>query len=247
MSDVAVIVPVLGRPDRAAPLAANVFETAPGVPLVFVCSPGDFEQIAACRECASHHAHATDEAVDVLIAKFDPGPGDFAKKMNLAYELTAEPWLFQAADDVRFKPGWLEALMLCAAATGAQVIGTDDCANPTVKAGRHSTHTLISRAYCDDPGASMDGPGTVFSTAYGHQYCDTELVELAKWRGVWAFSPAARVVHEHPLWNGGGLLADETYRRGQSTSRADARLYAQRSRLWRRRRALAMTTEGGTG
>lgn len=219
----AVIVPVLGRPGNAGPVAANLAAvTDSDYRLVFVCSPGDTEQIRACE----------DTYADTLVLADPPAPGDFARKVNEAYRLTDEPWIFQAADDVRFEPGWDAALMRHAGETGALVIGTQDGGNPTVKQGRHSTHTLVARSYADDPGASMDGAGTVFSEAYGHQHCDTELVELAKARGVWSFCGEARVTHLHPLWSGRGLRADATYERGQSTSSQDARVYRQRSRLW---------------
>lgn len=228
---IVVVVPVLGRPHAAGPLAANLADvTELEHRLVFVCSPDDLEQQAACEDTYG----------DVFLMMREPGPGDFARKVNAAYRLTDEPWIFQAADDVRFEPGWDTALMSRARVTGALVIGTQDGGNPTVKAGRHSTHTLVARSYADDPGASMDGPETVFSEAYGHQGTDTELVELAKHRGVWAFCDDSRVTHLHPFWEGpahrGRMVLDATYQRGQSTSREDAILFRQRSRLWTRSR-----------
>lgn len=225
---IVVVVPVLGRPHAAAPLAANLAD-ASDFPyrLVFVCSPGDAAQQRACA----------DTYADVLTLAEPVGPGDFARKVNEAYRLTDEPWIFQAADDVRFEPGWDSALMSHARVTGALVIGTQDSGNPVVKRGEHSTHTLVARSYADDPGASMDGPSTVFSEAYGHQYVDTELVELAKVRGVWSFCDGARVTHLHPFWDDRPRrLLDETYMRGMSTSTQDARLFRQRARMWQRSR-----------
>lgn len=221
--DLAVIVPVLGRPQNAAKIAASL-EAATSVAyrLVFVCSPGDHDQIAAC--------HSTGE--DVIEADWHPGPGDFARKVNIAYEDTSEPWLFQAADDVVFHAGWDVNALACAEHGGALVVGTYDGHNPEVRAGRHSTHTLIARSYCDSPGASMDGPGTVFSEAYGHQFCDTELVGLARERGVWAFAASSHVIHEHPFWVGRDRM-DATYAKGLATSKEDAQLYRTRQKLWR--------------
>lgn len=223
MTEIVVVVPVLGRPDSAAPLAES-WEAARRVPqrLLFVCSPSDTWQIAACR--------ATGE--DYLVATWEPGSGDFARKVNLAYRESAEPWLFQAADDVRFEPGWDDAALACAAETGAQVVGTDDGANPSVRRGLHSTHSLIARSYVDDPGASMDGSGSVFSEAYDHQMCDLELVELAKARGVWTFAHESKVAHQHWLW--GTAVKDATYMKGEARARVDQRLYSRRRRLWTR-------------
>lgn len=218
---IAVVVPVLGRPHRAKPLAENLAAATDGAyRLVWVATHGDDAQIAACRAAGGR-----------LLTILPQVRGDFARKVNYAAKWTLEPWLFQAADDVRFEPGWDTALLACAAATGAKVVGSNDCANPTVKRGDHATHILFARDYIDDPGASLDGPGTVFSEAYGHQWCDTEAVELAKRRGVWAFCEAARVVHEHPFFEPGkaaGAVMDETYRRGMASSRDDALLYRKR-------------------
>lgn len=218
-ASIVVIAPVLGRPLNAEPLARSLGDAHR---LVFVCSRGDDEQIAACEATWA----------DVIVAPWEAGHADFAKKCNLAYRLTDEPWLFQAADDVRFHAGWDTAALAVAERTGALVIGTQDGHNPSVKAGTHSTHTLIARSYVDDPGASMDGPGSVFSDAYGHQFCDTELVAVAKWRGVWAFADGARVTHEHPFWVGRDRM-DATYRKGLASSSEDARLFRKRERMWK--------------
>ncbi len=224
---IAVVVPVLGRPQNAQPLADSL-AAATTLPhrLVFVCSLGDEEQSVACQQTGA----------EVLHVLWKAGHADFARKVNAAYGLVGEPWLFQAADDVRFEPGWDTALMACHQRTGALVIGTQDGGNPSVLRGRHSTHTLIARSYIDDPGASMDGPGTVFSEAYGHQYCDLELVEVAKARGVWAFCDQARVIHEHPFWNR-AVPRDETYRKGMDAAKLDRLIYARRGRMWKNIRA----------
>ncbi len=220
---ISVIVPCLGRPQNAQPLADSLAaNTTRSYRLVFVCSPGDDAQTSACLRTGQN----------VIITDWKPGHADFAKKVNLAYRETDTPWLFQAADDVRFEPGWDRALLECHDRTGALVIGTQDGGNPEVKRGRHSTHTLIARSYIDDPGASMDGPGSVFSEAYGHQYCDLELVEVAKRRKVWAFCDEARVIHEHPFWNR-EVPKDDTYRKGMEASRLDRTIYARRGAMWR--------------
>ncbi len=221
---IVVLVPVLGRPANAQPLADSLAAASPGVRLVFLVSPDDPEQYHACVKTGA----------DLFLVPFASGPADFQKKIRHGYENTTEEWIFQAADDVRFQPGWDTALMECADRTGADVIGTDDGHNPTVRAGNHSTHTLIRRSYIDHPGASMDGPGTVFSEAYSHQWCDTELVQLAMARGVWAFCAEAKVTHLHPFWTGGRRTMDETYRKGLATSTQDHRIFMRRSRLWAR-------------
>ena len=218
-----VAIPVLQRPANAQPVIDSLTESDANVRAVFVCSPGDRQQVAACEKTGT----------ETLVTTHPPIKGDFAHKMNLAYRESSEPWIFQAADDIRFEAGWDKALLRTAKETGAKVIGTQDGGNPSVKRGIHSTHTLIARSYIDDPGASMDGPGSVFSSAYGHQFCDVELVELAMARGVWAFCADAYVLHDHPFWQPGGRgPLDATYRKGQATARDDQRMYQRRRRMW---------------
>jgi len=226
VSEVAVLVPVLDRPQNAQPLADSLAAaTTVAYRLVFVCSPGDRAEIAACR----------DTGADVLVAGWEPGRGDFARKINHAYRLTGEPYLFQAADDVSFHPLWdVEALAAITAGSGDGfgVCGTNDQANPLVRQGRHSTHSLIARWYVDECGASADGPGSVFSEAYWHQYVDNELVGLARLRGCFTFAARSVVAHRHPVWRTAD--DDATYRKGKLHVREDARLFAQRRQRWTR-------------
>lgn len=169
----------------------------------------------------------------VVLADWQVGRGDFARKIELGYRETTQPWIFQGATDITFGEHWDEHALRCAQLTGAKVVGTNDKANPLVKRGRHSTHTLIARDYIDDLGASWDGPGTVFSTAYDHQYVDNELLELAKYRGVWTFCKNAVVPHHHPFYEH-TVAMDDTYARGLGAAREDFRLFKRRRDEWQR-------------
>lgn len=230
MSEIVVAVPVLGRPRSAQPLVDSFSAATPEglARLLFVCSPGDLEQIAAC--------HAT--GADVLVMDQPVGHGDFSKKIQLAFDSSGESFLFQAADDVDFTPGWAEAALAQIDSDGFGVCGTDDRANPVVMRGQHSTHSLIRRAYVDECGASWDGPGTVFSQAYSHQWCDTELVELAKLRGCFTFARDSVVIHRHPFYDR-SVARDATYERGLSAGQADRALFHQRQQEWLREMAAA--------
>lgn len=228
MNELVVLVPVLGRPANAGPLVESWREakTVPST-LLFIATRDDTEQLDACSALVRSSPY--DVRLDIL--DVPARPGDFARKINRAFRTTDEPFLFQAADDVVFCPGWDAAALAVAVSSGAGVVGTNDHGNPTVMRGRHSTHSLIRRTYVDDPGASLDGPGVVFSEAYGHQYVDTELVELAKSRGQWAFAADSAVCHEHPFWHK-EVPRDATYERGLASAAADQRLYMQRRRQW---------------
>lgn len=215
-----IIVPVLGRAHQIEPLLECIASaTVVDHHVTFVCSSHDILAREACEASGA----------ETLVATWGHGAGDFAKKIGLGYASTEGEWIFQGATDIEFEPGWdLAALHL--SGSGALVIGTNDEGNPSVISGQHSTHTLIARSYCDDPGASMDGPGTVFSGAYAHQFVDQELVKLAQARGVWAFSRESIVRHNHPHWNRGPM--DATYELGLSSFGRDRITFIQRRMLW---------------
>jgi hypothetical protein len=225
VGEIAVLVPVLGRPHRAQPLA-DAFREATSVPyrLVFLCSLGDDEEYDACNQ--------TGELT--LRVPWVAGPGDWARKINHGYRVTDEPWILCGADDLAPQPGWAEAAFACAH-PGVGVIGTNDLGNPTVMRGDHSTHPLVARWYADEHG-TVDGPGQVVTEAYGHQWTDTELVQTAMARGAWVFAEDSHVTHLHPFWGKGE--DDATYRKGMASSREDQRLFQSRRRLWSVRRTV---------
>lgn len=212
----AVIVPVLGRPQNAAPFMESL--KASGADLATVYAVADSDDAATCK--AWEEAGAT-----VLLHAAGGAPGTFAVKVNGGYQFTDEPWLFLVGDDVRFHPGWLDHAQH-AARDGAHVIGTNDLHNPRVIAGEHATHLLVRRAYVDERGASWDGPKVVCHEGYRHWFVDDELVTAAKQRGVWAMALRSEVEHMHPLW---GLAEnDDTYRLGQSHAEQDRALFIER-------------------
>lgn len=222
---IAVLVPVLGRPGNAAPLHESLRGTSTAR-LVFVCSPGDRRQIAACRAIR-------DRRVQVEVAAWAAGPGDYARKINLGVKATEEPWLLQAGDDIRFHPGWAEEALRVAAASGARVIGTNDLGNPRTIRGRHSTHSLVARAYVEERG-TLDAAGLMLHEGYEHNYVDDELVWTAQRRGEYAPAPGCRIEHLHPSW--GKAAGDATYDRGRDGFDRDRRRWTVRQQQWRRGR-----------
>jgi hypothetical protein len=225
--EITVIIPVLGRPQNAAQVSESIHAAATTpTRVLFVCSPGDDAQIAACRGCDA----------DTMIVTWEPSFGDFAKKTNAGYRESDTPFIFAGADDLLFYSGWDQAAIDAIGELG--VCGTNDNGNPMVIKGRHSTHSLISRAYIEDPGATfLDGPGVVYCEDYDHQQVDNELVTAAQMRGQWAFSDYPIVEHLHPFWPGAdgqpkGQM-DKTYEKALSGSRHDRDIYLQRYRSWR--------------
>lgn len=210
VDEVAVIVPVLERPQNAEPFMRSLRASTGLANVYAVCSTDD--DVAAW------------DAVGATVVKTDKI--SFPEKVNEAYPHTTEPWVFLVGDDVAFRPGWWDQVQRVAASTKARVVGTNDLTNPMVLAGEHATHIAIARDYIDAQGASWDGPGVVCHEGYRHQFVDDEIVTAAKQRGVWAPCLAAIVEHHHPLW--GTAEDDETYRRGARHESKDQALFVKR-------------------
>lgn len=213
---IAILVPVLGRAHQLEPLLASIdTNTDSEHRTFFICSPGD----AAIKTARKTKAV-------VLIADWQPGRGDYAKKLKLGYEKSTEPWLFQGATDLVFYPGWDIHALRVAERTGCGVIGTNDLGNPLVKRGRHSTHSLFSRSYIDHWGGTADGSGLIFSEVYDHQWSDSEFIETATRRRQFAFSKRSIVEHLHPHWGKGEM--DATYEKAHLHTNDDVKLFMRR-------------------
>lgn len=212
---VLIIVPVLRRPHGVAPLIESIEAATPSPHrVVFVCTEDDHAERDAVEAAGA----------DMLVLPGRRQPGDYARKINFAYRESEEPVLFLAADDLIFHPGWYETASALFSDT-IQVVGTNDLGNQRVMNGGHSTHTLVTRRYCDERG-TIDRPGEVLHEGYGHWYVDDEFIQTAQARGAFAPCLESIVEHLHPAWKKGE--PDAIYRLGQSKSSADRRIYSQR-------------------
>jgi len=213
---IAIIVPVLGRAQQIQPLLHSIAgATTAEYQVVLIFSPDD-EAIKAAK--------GTDATV--LTTSWAPGKADYAKKLTLGYQQTTEPWLFQAATDLLFHPGWDTEALVVAKRSGAGVIGTNDLGNPLVQRGVHSTHSLISRDYIETFGGTSDGTGLIFSEMYDHQWSDSEFIETARRRHQFAFAKKSIVEHLHPHW--GKAEMDETYKKALRATSNDQKLFVRR-------------------
>lgn len=217
---VAILIPVLNRPGRVRPLLESIEESSRFVELrpVFIVSHGDEPEKRALLE----------EGFDWITLDDDPGPGDYAKKINLGVVSTRDEFVFFAADDLRFYPGWIERALACHLETGACVVGTNDLGNHEVVAGRHSTHTLVHRDYMEC--GVIDDPDRVLCEKYAHNWVDAEFVATAQARETYWSARDSIVEHLHPLWR--KAETDTTYERGQEHFETDRRLFTQRRQLW---------------
>jgi hypothetical protein len=225
LSSVAVLIPVLGRPGRVRPLVESLAASQhPSVPVrpVFLCSPGDDAQIAAVTSLVAVPAPR------LIVVDWQPGRGDYAKKINHGFRATDDEWVLLAADDILFRPGWLEAALAVHAELAPCVIGTNDLGNPRVQAGQHSVYTLVHRAYGEC--GTVDDPTVLLHEGYWHNYVDDEFVQTAMARETWAHAAGSVIEHLHPDWGKGEM--DDTYRRGKAHFADDGVLYQSRRRLW---------------
>lgn len=214
MSDLAVLIPVLNRPQNVRPVFESITATVPDAHVLFICDPGDIKQ---------------QDAIAALDARMISPGGSYAHKINAGFDATTEPWVFTGADDLRFHPEWFErALRWAGPDTG--VIGTNDLCNSRVMCGEHSTHSLVRRTYIDRESGVIDNPGRVMHEGYQHEFCDDELVQTAMARGRYVHAFDAIVEHLHPLV--GKAPDDATYQRGRVHSRQSRRLFYTRRRLW---------------
>lgn len=220
-----ILVPVLGRPANVAPLLESIEATTPQPHRVlFIADEGDDAELAELEQQRRRWEH--------VAYIWAPAGARYAQKINRGYSYSSEPLLFQAADDLRFHPHWLEAARRELEHEGAEVVGTNDLTNQRTMLGQHSTHTLFTRSYIEAEGGTWDeGPGVVMHEGYAHEFCDDELVETARARGRYRHAFGAIVEHLHPL--AGKAEDDATYQRGREGTRQSRQLFRRRRRqLW---------------
>ena len=220
---VAVVVPAMRRPQNVDRLVSSLKRTAPDLTAYFICDDDDQEEIdaalaAGARVIVSDRGHT------------------YAQKVNVAVENTDEPWLLIVGDDVEFHPGWVDAARRVS--DRFDVIGTNDSLpgrvrNPKVANGSHADHFFVRRAYVEETGACLDGPGVLAPEVYSHWFTDLEIVDLARARG--RFSPCldSVVEHHHPAYDGREDLrdADPVYVAGQASALEDQKVWLARKVL----------------
>jgi glycosyltransferase involved in cell wall biosynthesis len=220
VSEIVILIPVLDRPKRVAPLIASVEAASrviKQVPL-FLVSPGDEAELLAVK--------AADAEFRVM--PFERGPGDYARKMNYGIVQSSAEFIFLGADDLFFVPGWAERALACWAETHACVVGTNDLGSMRVQRGQHSTHSLFHRDYCEC--GSIDDKKRLLHEGYFHNFVDDEFVQTAIFRETYYQALDSHVEHLHPDW--GKARADKTYIIGKEHFNDDRAHYNERRGLW---------------
>lgn len=157
---------------------------------------------------------------------------NYAGAINTAAQLDpiGRDYLFTAADDLNFHPGW-DVNALAHMTDQVKVVGTNDLGNIHVLNGYHATHYLVAEEYLWSPGGVIDGdPGHVLFEGYDHNYTDTEFIGTAKARAVFCPGLDSVVEHIHPAF--GKTPLDATYEKGNLHLRDDEVLYESRKHLW---------------
>lgn len=212
-----IIVPTLGRPHRIGPLARNVAEVTEGrFTLTFVLDWDDADSLDAWRDVAG-------------LAYYEQCDGTYPRKINHGVAHTSGWAVCLSGDDAVWHRGW-DTAAVDAFERGVQVVGTRDL-TPASENGDHSTQPIARRRYIDEHGGAWREPGRALHEGYHHNFCETELCQLAMHRGVWVFAPDSVIEHRHPDW--GTNEMDATYKKGakQHWDR-DAALFEQRRQQW---------------
>jgi hypothetical protein len=228
MSDIVVLVPTLGRAGRMENVARNIRDATEDVPhdIVFVVEEHDQDSCSVAARLAS------DGLAGWCV---NQRKGNYAGAINTAYHVLcdhpedAARFIFTGADDLKFHPGWATQVLAVMSDT-VMVGGTNDLLNPYVLAGHHATHYLIDRRYLENPGGVVDDPENVLPEIYDHNFTDTEFIDTAKARGV--FAPCMASVVEHLHVANGKAQWDDTYTKGHAHMRDDEPVFRSREHLW---------------
>jgi glycosyltransferase involved in cell wall biosynthesis len=210
MSELAILVPVLNRPQNVAPLLESIRSATPGATVLFLVDQGDQVELDAVIAAGGEHV-----TVD----------GSYPVKINAGIRCTTEPLVFTAADDLRFHDGWFDAAR-AKVDEGFEVVGVNDLLDRPHRT--HATHFLVTRGYCQQ--GQIDGEPGLMHERYWHWNCDDDLIATATRRGVYSYAEGSHVEHLHPM--AGKAPDDATYQRGREKWRQDRRVFRERSHLW---------------
>jgi GT2 family glycosyltransferase len=204
VSELAIIVPTVNRSHLLAGLLESITaSTETEHKTYFVIESSDSDTWRALLALGSGY---------VRVGEF----GSYTAAANHGVASTTEPYFLIANDDVVFHPGW-DTAALDAMTDPVRVVGIDQ------GNGRHDCFFLVDRRYVQEV-------GEFYHPGYTSQYVDTEFVERAQARGVWAQADGALIEHRH--WTLGKSQMDDNYSRAVAVGGRDRELYEQRKQQW---------------
>jgi glycosyltransferase involved in cell wall biosynthesis len=224
MKDIAIVIPTKGRSRKLFPLLWNIAQTTPGgiFHVYFVVNKDD--------QLSQHTVQGMKGPVTLVLAD-EPG---YPKAVNVGIRASSERLIAIVNDDVKFHDGWWDGLRKALTAN-VMVVGTNDL-SPHTANGDACTQPIVKRSYIVSPGGAYGEPGIAMHEQYEHNFSETELWELALYRGVAAFASDCVIEHVHPNW--GKAEVDVTYREGSQRPGGwehDHALFLEREALWQPR------------
>jgi glycosyltransferase involved in cell wall biosynthesis len=221
MKEIAVVVPTKGRSRKLFPLLWNIARTTPaGVfHVYFVVNQDD--------ELSLHTVQAMRGPVTLVTTDKHGYP----KAVNVGVAASDEPLVAIVNDDVQFHYGWWDALRMVLT-PNVSVVAPNDL-SPHTENGDACTQPIVRRDYINLHGGSWGEPGKAMHEEYIHNFSETELWQLACFRGVAAFARNCVIEHVHPNW--GKAEVDDTYTNGSMRPGGwehDHELFLQRVAQW---------------
>lgn len=212
MSNVAILIPVLGRPHRVKPVLEGFRTTAPDCAVYFITDRTDKAEQRAIVEAGG---------------KMFLFNGGFASKVNYGVRRTDEPLILIVGDDVEPQPGWLEAAK-AHLGNGIHVVGINDLIERPNRP-EHAVHFLITREYAML--GTFDEQIGPCCENYQHWFIDDELIATANFRNAYVYAEDSRIKHLH--WMNGTADDDEVYQKGRMSNRIDNHMFHRRMRMLR--------------
>lgn len=221
-----ILTPTLWRPDRLAAHVSNIHDATRSPHVVtFIVEAHDADTTETVEKLATD-----DPTVRLVI---NEGASNTAGAYNTGFRHSGCPFVFFGADDLRYHAGW-DLPVLAEMHDPIRVVGTNDLADhPEVLAGTAATHYLVDARYIREVGGTIDqGPGVAHFEGYPFWGPDSEIVGVARSRGV--FAPCLESVVEHDHWLTGKAEVDRTYRKHQPTHALSAQIFEIRRTMWER-------------
>lgn len=212
MLDICVLLATLNRPAGLVRVLKSLNETAPNLPVMVATDPDDAE----ARKLAGYYG-----CLSCACPEPRKGPGYAwntalrAAPSHLAYVL--------AADDLIFKPGWLEATLAALEKIGnSGMVGFNDGQKNGKIPGIAITHYLLTRDFI-----IRHNGGVMCCPHYRTWGVDTETTDRAKRAKCFVWAENAHVYHD---WQGESPTADETYKQARPFHARDKETYHRRKK-----------------
>jgi len=128
-------------------------------------------------------------------------------------------WVMFLGDDTIPEPGMLDEAAMVAGTIPGGMVGLNDQI--------HDGNLLSTHWMCHKDILKLTG-GEFFHTGYNHQFCDKELLDIAKENNLFVWAENAKLTHDHPHVRGG--KDDEYYQRAYKVEsvKHDLFLYIKR-------------------